>query len=166
MTRHPPGGYKFAPLVASRLWRANQHEPACFGLSSPWSFPSRSGIPLHAVVQPWLLLQLSTSPRNVPPLVPSFCAIPPRPGLQSSTGRRWCPKLRGRPGSTRFSLGMENEQTDAGRDCRTRLVRPNSEARTGTGKNTFSLVSWPRAELATLPAWSKLLLYAMTIHTY
>ena len=33
--------------------RANQHEPACFGLSSPWSFPSRWGIPLHAVVQPW-----------------------------------------------------------------------------------------------------------------
>ncbi|CAN0448584.1 unnamed protein product, partial [Ascophyllum nodosum] len=47
-----PGGYKFAPLVASQQGRANQHEPACFGLSSSWSFPSRSGIPLHAVVQP------------------------------------------------------------------------------------------------------------------
>ena len=33
-----PGGYKFAPLVASQQGRANQHEPACFGLSSPWSF--------------------------------------------------------------------------------------------------------------------------------
>ena len=43
-----PGGHKFAPLVASRQGRANQHEPACFGLSSPWSFPSRSGIPLHS----------------------------------------------------------------------------------------------------------------------
>ena len=27
-----PGGYKFAPLVASQLWQANQHEPASFGL--------------------------------------------------------------------------------------------------------------------------------------
>ena len=30
-----PGGHKFAPLVASQQGRANQHEPACFGLSSP-----------------------------------------------------------------------------------------------------------------------------------
>ena len=28
-----PGGHKFAPLVASQQGRANQHEPACFGLS-------------------------------------------------------------------------------------------------------------------------------------
>ena len=27
-----PGGYKFVPLVASQQGRANQHEPACFGL--------------------------------------------------------------------------------------------------------------------------------------
>ena len=41
----------FAPLVvANQLWRAKQDEDACFGLSSPWSFPSRSGILLHAVV--------------------------------------------------------------------------------------------------------------------
>ena len=40
-----PGGYKFASFVASQQGRANQHEPACFGLSSSWSFPSRSGIP-------------------------------------------------------------------------------------------------------------------------
>ena len=53
------GGYKVAPLVASQLWRASQHEQsACFALSSPWSFPSRSGILLlYAVVQPWLSLQ-------------------------------------------------------------------------------------------------------------
>ena len=43
---------------------------------------------------------------------------------------------------------------------------PNSQARTGTGKKTFSLFSWPRAGLATLPGWSKLLLYVMSIHTY
>ena len=33
----------------------------------------------------------------------------------------------------------DDEQADAGRDCRTRLVRPNSQARTGTGYNSFSL---------------------------
>ena len=29
------------------------------------------------------------------------------------------------------------EQADAGRDCQTRLVRPNSQARSGTGKFIF-----------------------------
>ena len=53
------GGYKFAPLVASQQGRANQHESACFGLSSAWSFPSRSGIRLHLVAQPWFSLQRS-----------------------------------------------------------------------------------------------------------
>ena len=33
-------------------------------------------------------------------------------------------------GRTRFSLSMENEQADAGRYCRIRLARPNSQART------------------------------------
>ena len=37
--------------------------------------------------------------------------------------------------SARFSLGVENEQADAGRNGRTRLARPNSPARTGTGEN-------------------------------
>ena len=31
-----------------------------------------------------------------------------------------------------------DEQADAGRDCRTRLARPNSQARTRTGKYYFS----------------------------
>ena len=31
-----------------------------------------------------------------------------------------------------------DEQGDAGRDCRTRLARPNSQARTRTGKYPFS----------------------------
>ena len=31
----------------------------------------------------------------------------------------------------------EDEQAEAGRDCRTRLPRPNSKARTGTGKFSF-----------------------------
>ena len=34
-----------------------------------------------------------------------------------------------------FNLCMENEQPDAGRDGRTRLARPNSQARTGTQGN-------------------------------
>ena len=34
-----------------------------------------------------------------------------------------------------------DEKADAGRDCRTRLARPNSQARTGTGKYSFSLFS-------------------------
>ena len=44
-----------------------------------------------------------------------------------------------------------DEQADAGRDCRTRLARPNSQASTQTGKYPFSLFSWPCAGLATLP---------------
>ena len=34
-----------------------------------------------------------------------------------------------------------DEQADAGRDCRTRLARPSSQARTETGKLLFSLFS-------------------------
>ena len=34
-----------------------------------------------------------------------------------------------------------NEQADAGRDCRNRLARPNSQARTGTGQYSFFLFS-------------------------
>ena len=34
-----------------------------------------------------------------------------------------------------------DEHADAGRDCRIRLVRPNSQARTRTGKYYFSLFS-------------------------
>ena len=34
-----------------------------------------------------------------------------------------------------------DEQADAGRDCWTRLARPNSQAHTGTGEYSFSLFS-------------------------
>ena len=51
------------------------------------------------------------------------------------------------------------KQADAGRDCRTRLARPNFQARTRTGSYYFSLFSAPWAGLATLPGWSMLLLY-------
>ena len=36
---------------------------------------------------------------------------------------------------------MENEQADAGRDGGTCVARPNSQARMGTGKYSFSLLS-------------------------
>ena len=49
------GGYKLTPLVASQQGRANQHEPACFGLSSPWSFPSRSSNPTIGGGRGWAL---------------------------------------------------------------------------------------------------------------
>ena len=34
-----------------------------------------------------------------------------------------------------------DEQADAGRDCRNRLARPNSQARMGAGEYSFSLFS-------------------------
>ena len=43
--------------------------------------------------------------------------------------------------STRFRLSVEKKQADGGRDGRTRLARPNSQARTRTGKFSFSLLS-------------------------
>ena len=43
--------------------------------------------------------------------------------------------------STRFSLGVENKEANAGRDGRTSLARPCYQAllRTGTGEYLFSL---------------------------
>ena len=40
--------------------------------------------------------------------------------------------------STRFSLSAEDERAGAGRDVRTRLARPNSQARTGGVRLTTS----------------------------
>ena len=45
------------------------------------------------------------------------------------------------PASARFSLEYGDEQADARWDCRTRLARPNSQARKGTENNSFSLFS-------------------------
>ena len=42
---------------------------------------------------------------------------------------------------TRFSLSVQNEQAARDGVGRVRLVRPNSQARTGTGKYSFSLFS-------------------------
>ena len=40
-----------------------------------------------------------------------------------------------------IQLEHGDEQADAGRDCRTHLARPNYQARTRTGKCSFSLFS-------------------------
>ena len=49
----------------------------------------------------------------------------------------------GRNPASKHQIQPENgdEQADAGRDGRTRLARPNFQARTGTGKYSFSLFS-------------------------
>ena len=41
--------------------------------------------------------------------------------------------------STIFSLSVENERADAGRDDKTSVAMPNFQVLKGTGKNTFSL---------------------------
>ena len=75
-------------------------------------------------------------------------------------------KSRGIPRvSTRFSLSMENEQADAGQDGRTRLARPNSQARTGAGKYSFFLVQLTTSRIGSLTWLIYTLLYVMTIHT-
>ena len=83
----------------NQQWRANQHERACFGLPSLWSFPSRPGMLLRAALQSWLSLPRSISWR-IPPLVSLFCAILQHLELRSSTGRSRYRKLWGRPGDT------------------------------------------------------------------
>ena len=47
----------------------------------------------------------------------------------------------GRSPVSKYQIQPEcgDEQADAGRDDRTRLARPNSQARTGTGEYSFSL---------------------------
>ena len=69
--------------------------------------------------------------------------------------------------STRFSLNVENERGEAGRDRQTRLARPNFQPRKGIGKKTSSLFSWPRAGLvATIPRLINFLLKVLTKNTY
>ena len=46
-------------------------------------------------------------------------------------------KERGPCITTIFTLGVENEQVDAGRDVRTWLVKPNYQAPTRTGQMNF-----------------------------
>ena len=48
-------------------------------------------------------------------------------------------KSRGCAKKNSDTYGYGDKQADAGRDCQTRLVRPNSQARTRTEKYSFSL---------------------------
>ena len=60
---------------------------------------------------------------------------------------------------TRFSLGVENEQTGAGRDDRNCLARPSSPARTGT--TAEFLFPYTKTSSCTF-LWKKLLLRVST----
>ena len=73
-------------------------------------------------------------------------------GPMPADSRQLTPSVRARPdklgtdtiaciASVSFSLRVENNQVDAGQDGQTRLARPNSQARAGTGKCSFSLFS-------------------------
>ena len=54
-------------------------------------------------------------------------------------------------------------QADAGRDCRTRLAKPNSQARTRTGKKTFSQVQLTTSRIGNLTRLILTLANVMTI---
>ena len=59
-----------------------------------------------------------------------------------------------------------DEQADAGRDCRTRLARPNSQARTRTGKYIFFPVQLTTCRAGNLTCLIHTLFICVTIHTY
>ena len=62
--------------------------------------------------------------------------------------------------------GYRDELADAGRNCRTRLARPNSQARTGTGKFIFS-VQLTTSRICNLTRFILTLAICVTIlHTY
>ena len=60
-----------------------------------------------------------------------------------------------------------DEQADAGRDCRTRLTRSNSQARTNADRGIlFFPVQLTTCRTGNLTRLIHTLLYVMTIHTY
>ena len=54
-----------------------------------------------------------------------------------------------------------DEQADAGRDCRNRLAKPNSQARTGTGKKSFALFELTTSRIGNL---TRLILTVATVY--
>ena len=54
------------------------------------------------------------------------------------------------PISYQIQAEYGEEQADAGRNCRNRLERPNSQARTGTGKYSFSPVQLTTSRIGNL----------------
>ena len=59
-----------------------------------------------------------------------------------------------------------DEQADAGRDCRTRLARPNSQARTRTGKIFMLPVQLTTCKIGNLTRFIHILAICVTIHTH
>ena len=59
-----------------------------------------------------------------------------------------------------------DEQADAGWDCQTRLARPNSLARTGTGKYSCSPVQLTTSRIGNHARLIHTLARFVTIHTY
>ena len=71
--------------------------------------------------------------------------------------------------STRFSLGMHNEQADAGWDGRTRRARPNSYKFSGVNvdrETSIFPVQLTTSRIGYLTRLIHTLLYVMTIHTH
>ena len=58
-----------------------------------------------------------------------------------------------------------DEQADAGRDCQTRLARPNSQARTRTGKYSFFPFQLTTSRIGNLTRLVNTLAICVTIHT-
>ena len=61
--------------------------------------------------------------------------------------------------------GYGDGQADAGRDCRTRLARPNYQARTRTGKYSFFPVQLTTSRIDNLTRLIHTLATYVTIHT-
>ena len=57
-----------------------------------------------------------------------------------------------------------DEQADAGRDCQTRLARPNYKARTKTGKYSFSVFQLTTSRIGNLTRLIHTLAICVTIH--
>ena len=72
----------------------------------------------------------------------------------------------GRNPVSKHQIQPGDEQADAGRDCRTRLARPNSQARTGTEKIYILPVQLATSRIDNLTRLIHTLLYVMTIHTF
>ena len=58
-----------------------------------------------------------------------------------------------------------DEQADAGRDCRTHLVRPNPQARTRTEQYSYFPVQLNTSRIGNLTRWIHTDAICLTIHT-
>ena len=63
-----------------------------------------------------------------------------------------------------LTLSVENERADAGLDGRTRLAGLNSQARTGIGKQIFSLIHLTTSRIGHHSRLIHILLNVLTIH--